>query len=131
MQKLIWHQTCSAMVSFILQCTFKIVNFRSKGVYAFLFTRLTSSRFMFVLLLSHFDILISSDSLIFLLLYLSLLDNFFEWNQMNWQWHFKQCFVAHKLSHFPFMLPCRCSIVVVITFFFVWSMCSALQFGKS
>ena len=90
------------------------------------FTRLPSLRFIFdLLVLLHFDLLISSDSLIFLLLYLDSLDNVFGCNQLNWQWHFKQHFVAPKLSNFPLMLSWWCLIVLVITF--VSPMYSLLQ----
>ena len=67
--------------------------FHNKGVNVFVLTKLPSSRFIFdllLLLLSHFNLLIFSDSLIFLLFYLVSLFNVFGW-------------VAPKLSHFPFM----------------------------
>ena len=55
------------------------------------------------------------------------LDNIFGCDQLNWPWHFKQCSIAPELSHFPFMLFCWCSVVLVITFSFVSPMHSVLQ----
>ena len=107
----------------------RLLMFFNKGVYVFALTKLPSSRFIFDLLLLHFDLLISSNSLIFLPLYLASLDNVFGFSQLNWPCHFKQCSVAPELSHFPFMLSCWCSIVLVITFFFVSPTYSALQFN--
>ena len=117
---LICRHICFAMVSLIAQCTFKIVNVsEQKCPYLFVLTKLPSLRFIFDLLLLHFDLLISSDSLVFLLLYLASLNNVFGCSQLNWPWHFKKCSVEPELSHFPFMLCCWCSIILVITFFFV------------
>ena len=88
----------------------------NKGVHVFFLTKLPSLRFTFNLLLLHFDLIISSDSLIFLLLYLASLDNTFRCSQSYWPWHSKQCSVAPELSDFPFMLSCWCSIVLVTLF---------------
>ena len=103
--------------------------FLNKGVHVFVLTKLPSSRFIFNFLLLYFDLMISSDSLSFLFLYLASLDNVFGCSQLKWPWHSKQCSVAPELSHFPlsFYLSCWCSIVLVITFFFVSPMYSALQ----
>ena len=57
--------------------------FLSKGIHVFAFTSLPSLRFIFDLLLSYFDILISKDSLISLLLYLAFLDNVFGCSKLN------------------------------------------------
>ena len=46
--------------------------FLNNGVHVFFFTRLPLSRFIFDVLMSYFDLLISCDSLVFLLLYLTL-----------------------------------------------------------
>ena len=104
--------------------------FLSKGVHVFVLTKLPSSRFIFNLLLLHFDLIISSDSLIFLLLCLASVDNTFGCSQLNWPWHSKQCSVAPELSHFPFMLSWWCSIVMVNTFFFVSPMYSAFEWTR-
>ena len=71
--------------------------FLSKGAHAFVFTWLPSSQFIFDLLLSHFNLLISDDFLIFLLLYLASLDNDYGCNQLNLPWQFKQCSVVPDL----------------------------------
>ena len=73
--------------------------FLNKGVHVLVLTKLPSLEFIFNLLLSHFDLLIFSESLIFLLLYFACFD-VFGCSQLNWPWHFKQCFVAPELSHF-------------------------------
>ena len=124
---LIWRHNCFVMASLIVQWTFKIVKFLNKGLHVFVFTKLPSSRFIFDLLLLHFDLLISSDFLIFLLLYLVYLDNVFRCSQLNWPWHFKQRSVPPELSPFLFMFSCWCSIVLVMTSFFVSLPFSALQ----
>ena len=127
-QMLIWHHICFAMASLIAQCTFKIdFMFHSKGVHVFVLTKLPSSRFTLNLLLLHFNLMISSGSLIFLLLYLASLDNVSCFSQLNWPWHSKQCSVAPELFLFPFILSCWYSIVLVAAFFFVLPMYSALQ----
>ena len=105
------------MVSLALQYTFKIAIVFHKVAIIAIYIRFTST--------VTFDLLISSDSLIFLLLYLDSLDNVFGCNQLNWQWHFKQHFVAPKLLNFPLMLSWWCLIVLVITF--VSPMYSPLQ----
>ena len=122
---LIWRHICFEIA--FLNETFKIVNVSQQIVHVFVFTRLPSWRFISDLLLSHFDLLKSSDSLIFLLLYLASLDNVFGCSQLNWPWHFQQCSVAPELSNFRLMFSCWCSIVLVITFFFVSPMYSKLQ----
>ena len=71
--------------------------FLSKGAHAFVFKWLPSSQFIFDLLLSHFNLLISDDSLIFLLLYLASLDNDYGYNQLNLPWQYKQCSVVPDL----------------------------------
>ena len=127
-QILIWHHICFAMASLIAQCAFKIVNVSRQRCPCICFDKVPSSRFTFNLLLLHFDLIISSDFLIFLVLYLASLDNVFWCSQLNWPWHgIDQCSVPPELSHFPFMLSYWCSIVLVITFFFVSPMYSALQ----
>ena len=111
---LIWRHICFAMASLTAHCTFKIVNV-SQQRWPFVLTKLLTFQFIFNLLLSYFHLLISSDSLIFLLLYLACFD-VFGCSQLNWPWHFKQCFVAPELSHFPFMPSCWCSIVTFFLF---------------
>ena len=55
-----------------------------KGVHVLFFDKITTVIvFILDLLRSYFDLLISSDSLIFLFLYLIFLDNVFECNQLN------------------------------------------------
>ena len=107
-QMLIWRHICFAMASF------KIVNVSQQRC-PFVLAKLLTLQFIFELLLSYFDLLISSDSLSFLLLYLACFD-VFGCSQFNWPWHFKQCFVAPELSHFPFMQSCWCSIVTFFLF---------------
>ena len=124
---LIWCHICFAMASLIAQCTFKIVNFSQQRCLCICFDKVAIIAIYIQFTTLHFDLIISSDSLIFLLLYLASLDNVFGCSQLNWPWHSKQCSVAPELSHFPFMLSCWCSIVLVITFFFVSPMYSALQ----
>ena len=116
---LIWRRICFAMTLFMAQWTFL-----NKDVHVSIFTRLPPSWFIFDLLLSHFDLLISGNSLNFVLLYLTFLNNVFGCNQFNWTWHFKQCFVASELSHFPLKLSCWCSIVLVITCFSLFHLCT-------
>ena len=106
-QMLIWRHIYFALASLIAQCTFKIVDVCQQR---FVLTKLPSLWFIFDLPLLHFDLLISSDSLIFLLLYLASRDNVFGCSQLNWSCHFKQCLVAPEFSHFPYMLSCWCSI---------------------
>ena len=105
---LIWCYISFAMVFLIAQCTFKIVNISQQRCPCIFFTKLLSSWFIFDLLLSHFNLLFSSETLIFLLLYLASVDNVFGCSQLNWPWHFRQCSVAPEHSHFPFMLLCWC-----------------------
>ena len=115
LQLLLWlHSTLSRSLMFL-----------SKGLHVFVFRRLPSSWFIFDLPLSHFDLLASSDYLIFLLLYLASFDNVFGCSQLNWPWHFKQCSIAPELSHFLFKLSCSCLIVLVNTFFlcFTYVLC--------
>ena len=119
LQKLIWRQIFSKMPSSITRCTFKVVNIFQQGCPYIFFTRLPSSQLKFdLLLLSHFDILTSSDSVTFVLLYHASLDL----TMLS-----KQCSVAPKLSHFLFMVSWWCSIVEIITLLFVSPMYSALQ----
>ena len=126
MQMLISRHTCFAMASLIAQGTSKIVNVSQQRCSCISFHEVTSITFYMRFTALHFDLWISSDPLIFLLLYLASLD-VFGFSQLNWPWHFKQCSVAPELSHFPFMLSCWCSTVLVITFFFVSPMYCALQ----
>ena len=100
-QMLIWRHIYYLMASLLAQCTFKMLIFLRKGVHVFVLTKLPALWFIFDLLLLHLNLL--------------------------WLLHFKQCSVAPELSHFPFMLSCRCSIVLVITFSFVLPMFSELQ----
>ena len=99
---LIWRHICFSMASLIAQCTFKIVNL-SQQRYVFILTKLSSSRFIFISLLLHFDLIISSDSLIFLLLYLASLDNVFGCSQLNWQLNW-QCINARVRTRYKFRL---------------------------
>ena len=62
---LIWHHICFAMASLVALS--RSLMFLNKGVHVFVLTKLPSSRFIFNLLLLYFDLMISSDSLIFLL----------------------------------------------------------------
>ena len=126
-QMLIWRHIYYLMASLLAQCTFKMLIFLRKGVHVFVLTKLPALWFIFDLLLLHLNLLVSNGFLIFLFLYLSSFDYVFGCSQLNWLLHFKQCSVAPELSHFPFMLSCWCSIVLVITFFFVSPMYSALQ----
>ena len=74
----------SVMASLVPQCTFNgLLILLSKSCHVVFFTKLPLSRFIFDLLLSHFDLLISRDFLIFLLLYLDSLDNVFWCNQFH------------------------------------------------
>ena len=124
---LIWHHICLAMASLIVQCTFKIVNVSQQRCPCICFDEVAIIMSYIHFTTVAFYLLISNDSLIFLLLYLASLDNVFSCSQLNWPWHFKQCSVAPELSHFPFMLSCWCSIDLVITVFFVSPMYSVLQ----
>ena len=98
LQKLIWRQIFSKMPSSITRCTFKVVNIFQQGCPYIFFTRLPSSQLKFdLLLLSHFDILTSSDSVSFVLLYHASLDNFFKLRQLNWP-----CYLNNVPSHLNF-----------------------------
>ena len=71
-------------VVFKVRCALsRSLMFLNKGVYVFAFTRLPSSRLILDLLLSHFDLLVSSDSLTFLILYLASADSVFGCSQLN------------------------------------------------
>ena len=118
LEELIWRLYALQWLLLFCHKLLRSLMFLSKGVHVFVFTRLPSLRFIFNLLLPHFNLLISSDFLIFLFLYLASLDNVFGCNQLNWPWHFKLCSIAPELSHFPFMLSCWCSLFLVITFLF-------------
>ena len=85
LQKLIWRQICFAVASLILQCSFQIANVSQKRCSHVLFFDKITTVIVFILdlLRSYFDLLISSDSLIFLFLYLIFLDNVFECIQLN------------------------------------------------
>ena len=126
-QMLIWRHIYYLTASLLAQCTFKMLIFHRKGVHVFVLTKLPALWFIFDLLLLHLNLLVSNGFLIFLFLYLSSFDYVFGCSQLNWLLHFKQCSVAPELSHFPFMLSCGCSIVLVITFSFVLPMFSELQ----
>ena len=116
---LIWHHICFAMASLVALS--RSLMFLNKGVHVFVLTKLPSSRFIFNLLLLYFDLMISSDSLIFLLyIWLPLIMSLVV---ANWIDHGilnnVQMHLNFPTFHFPFMLSCCCSIVLVITFFFV------------
>ena len=76
--------------------------FLVKGAHVFIFTKLPWWWSIFDLPMSHFDSLISSDSLIFLLLYVASFDNVFKCSQLNWPWDYKKVF--HCTWTFPFSL---------------------------
>ena len=123
---LIWRHINFAIAFWLRSAISRLLMFLNKGNH--LFWQSCHHRDLYSIYYCYILIfIISSDSLIFLLLYLASLDNVFGCSQLNWPWHSKQCSVAPELSHFPFMLSCWCSIVLVITFFFVSPMYSALQ----
>ena len=121
------YQLCNGLLLWLRSVLSRSLIFLNKGNNVLVLTKLPSSPFIFSLLQLHFDLIISSNSLAFLLLYLASLDNVYGYSQLNWKWHSKQCSVAPELSHFSFMLSSWCSVVLVITFFFVSTMYSALQ----
>ena len=91
-----WSDVISALqwLFWLRSALSRLLMFLNRIVHVFVFTKLPSSRFIFDLLLPHFDLSISCDLLIFLLWYLASLDNASGCSQLSWPWDFKQCSVA-------------------------------------
>lgn len=120
LQKLVTSQTCFTMASLIpwfLNALSRLLMSQQRRPWV-CFRKITiiAIYVRFSTVMSHLDLLISSDPLVFLLLYISSLDNVFGCKQLKWTWHFKQCSVAPEFFQIPFNLLCWSSVALVITF---------------
>ena len=125
-QMLIWRHICFAMASLIAQCTFKIVNVSQQRCPCICFDKVA----IITIYIQFTTVTFWSYDFQWLPIFSAFISGFpyvSGFSQLNWPWHSKQCSVAPELSHLPFKLSCSCSIVLVITFFFVSPMYSALQ----